>query len=511
MVGLAGMSAAGQPSSESSPYRADPGERPVRVRIAPSPTGDPHVGTAYIGLFNYVFARKHGGQFILRIEDTDRERSSLSSEQAILAALRWLGLRWDEGPDVGGPHGPYRQSERLDLYKREVQTLLDAGQAYRCFCSRERLDALRAQQRASKTGRFGYDRHCRELDPSEAAARAAAGEAHVVRMKMPTSGQTIIADGLRGNIVRDNAESDDQVLLKSDGFPTYHLANVVDDHLMGITHVIRGEEWISSTPKHIVLYEMFGWEPPQWFHLGLLRNLDKSKLSKRKNPVSIDYYRELGYLPETLLNFLGTMGFSIGGDRERFSVEEMIEHFDWSRVSVGGPVFDQTKLEAFNGQDIREMAVDELYRRVMAAVLPEDRVKALLEQAQPRINLLDEFIPYVSFFFGASLDYTAVLPKFRIKKRSRAEVTGILRMYLDDIEKDARARAFTVEGLEQFSRDFCEQHNWKARELFALLRLATTGRTAAPGLFETMHLCGKDRVRRRIREVVELLDAGENW
>lgn len=495
----------------TSPERVDLGKLPPRVRIAPSPTGDPHVGTAYIGLFNYVFARKHGGQFILRIEDTDRERSSESSEQAILAALRWLGLRWDEGPDVGGPHGPYRQSERLELYKREVQVLLDNGSAYRCFCTRERLDALREQQRASKTGRFGYDRHCRELDPKQADARAAAGEPHVIRMKMPTAGETVIVDGLRGSIVRDNAESDDQVILKSDGYPTYHLAVVVDDHHMGITHVIRGEEWISSTPKHIVLYRMFGWEEPKWYHLGLLRNLDKSKLSKRKNPVSIDYYRELGYLPETLLNFLGTMGFSIGGDRERFSVAEMIEHFDWSRVSVGGPVFDQTKLEAFNGQDIRAMSIDDLYRRVMSAVLSEDRVKALLEQAQPRINLLDEFIPYVSFFFGGSLDYSAVLPQFQIKKRSRAEVTGILRMYLEEIEQDARARAFTIEGLDQFSREFCERHGWKPRELFALLRLATTGRTAAPGLFETMHLCGKDRVRRRIREVVELLDAGPNW
>jgi len=494
-----------------SPERADLGTLPPRVRIAPSPTGDPHVGTAYIALFNYVFARKHGGKFILRVEDTDRVRSSESSEQAILAALRWLGLGWDEGPDVGGPHGPYRQSERLDLYKREVEALLDKRAAYPCFCTKERLDGLREDQRLSKTGRFGYDRHCRELDPAAAAARIAAGEAHVIRMKMPTTGATVVADGLRGNIIRENAESDDQVILKSDGFPTYHLANVVDDHHMGITHVIRGEEWISSTPKHIVLYQMFGWEPPRWYHLGLLRNADKSKLSKRKNPVSVDYYRELGYLPETLLNFLGTLGFSIGGDVERFSVEQMIEHFDWARVSAGGPVFDQAKLEAFNGQDIREMSVDALYRRVVAAVLPEARIKALLEQAQPRINVLDEFIPYVSFFFGGSVDYDAVLPKFRIKKRTRAEVTGILKLYLDEIEGDERARGFTVAGLEAFSREFCEGHGWKPREVFALLRLATTGRTAAPGLFETMHLCGKDRVRRRIREAIERLDQGENW
>lgn len=505
------MSVDGPPTTVSQPAQLGPGRMPPRVRIAPSPTGDPHVGTAYIGLFNYVFARKHGGKFILRIEDTDRVRSSDSSERAILSALRWLGLTWDEGPDIGGPFGPYRQSERLELYKREVEVLLANGSAYRCFCTKERLDAVREQQRATKAAHFGYDRHCRDLDPSVAAARAAAGEDHVVRMKMPTSGQTIVPDGLRGNISRDNAESDDQVILKSDGYPTYHLANVVDDHHMGITHVIRGEEWISSTPKHIVLYDMFGWEPPRFYHLGLLRNDDKSKLSKRKNPVSINYYRELGYLPETLLNFLGTLGFSLGNDQERFTVDEMVEHFSWERVSVGGPVFDQQKLEAFNGADIRELSIDALYERIKTAVLDEQRIKAMLEQAQPRINLLDEFIPYVSFFFGGSVDYQAVLPEFRLKKRTRAEVTGVLHLFLDEIEQDERARGFTAAGLDEFGREFCERHAWKPRELFALLRLAVTGRTAAPGLFQTMHLCGKDRTRRRIREAIVALERGEAW
>ena len=494
-----------------SPHEGDLARVPPRVRIAPSPTGDPHVGTAYVALFNYVFARKHGGQFILRIEDTDRQRSTTSSEEAILAALRWVGLDWDEGPDVGGAHAPYRQSERLELYKREVEALLAKGEAYRCFCTPERLDALREQQRAQKASRYGYDRRCRELDPEEARARAEAGEAHVVRMKMPQSGETVIPDGLRGNVHRANAESDDQVLLKSDGFPTYHLANVVDDHHMGITHVIRGEEWISSTPKHLVLYRAFGWEPPRFYHLGLLRNQDKSKLSKRKNPVSIDYYRDLGYLPETLLNFLGTLGFSFGEDRERFSLAEMIEVFDWSKVSTGGPVFDQKKLAAFNADDIRAMSVDALYERMRATVLSDERLRAMLVEAQPRIELLDDFIPYVSFMFGGSVDYSQVLAKFRIKKRSRSEVLSVLKTYLEEIERDPRARAFTAEGLESFSREFCERHGWKARELFLLLRLATTGRTAAPSLFATMALCGKDRVRRRIREVLELLRRGENW
>ncbi|PRQ06069.1 glutamate--tRNA ligase [Enhygromyxa salina] len=505
------MTSDGPQSPEQTAILPDPGRMPPRVRIAPSPTGDPHVGTAYIGLFNYVFARKHGGTFILRIEDTDRVRSSLSSEQAIISALRWLGLTWDEGPDVGGPHGPYRQSERLDLYTRHANLLLDKGAAYRCFCTKARLDELREHQRASKAAHYGYDRHCRELDPAQSQARADAGEAHVIRMKMPTIGETVVVDGLRGSIHRANAESDDQVIVKSDGFPTYHLANVVDDHDMGITHVIRGEEWISSTPKHIVLYEMFGWEPPRWYHLGLLRNPDKSKLSKRKNPVSIDYYRDLGYLPETLLNFLGTLGFSFGDDKERFDVAEMTEVFDWSKVSVGGPVFDQAKLAAFNADDIRALSIDQLHAQIMATVLSEDRIKAMLAVSQPRIDLLDDFIPYVSFFFGGSVDLTPVLPKFRIKKRSRADVTGILERYLEDIERDTRARAFTVEGLEAFSREFCEQHQWKARELFTLLRLAVTGRTASPGLFETMQICGKDRVRRRVRDVIEQLRKGEDW
>ncbi|KIG16596.1 Glutamyl-tRNA synthetase [Enhygromyxa salina] len=505
------MTSDGPQIPEQTANQQDPGRMPPRVRIAPSPTGDPHVGTAYIGLFNYVFARKHGGTFILRIEDTDRVRSSLSSEQAIISALQWLGLTWDEGPDVGGPHAPYRQSERLDLYKRQAQVLLDKGAAYRCFCTKARLDELREQQRASKAAHYGYDRHCRELDPAQSQARAEAGETHVVRMKMPTVGETVVVDGLRGSIHRANAESDDQVIVKSDGFPTYHLANVVDDHDMGITHVIRGEEWISSTPKHVVLYEMFGWEPPRWYHIGLLRNPDKSKLSKRKNPVSIDYYRDLGYLPETLLNFLGTLGFSFGDDKERFSVAEMTEVFDWSKVSTGGPVFDQAKLAAFNADDIRALSIDELHARVMATVLSEDRIKAMLTVAQQRIDLLDDLIPYVSFFFGGSVDLAPVLPKFRIKKRSRADVTGILERYLEDIELDARARGFTGEGLEAFSREFCERHQWKARELFTLLRLAVTGRTASPGLFETLQICGKDRVRRRIREVIAVLRAGEDW
>src|SRR5512147_1603360 len=329
----------------------------VRTRIAPSPTGDPHVGTAYVALFNYALARRHGGRFILRIEDTDRERSSAASETMIFEALRWLGLQWDEGPDVGGPHGPYRQSERTAVYREHADRLVERGAAYPCFCTRERLDALREEQKAKKLN-FGYDGLCRAVDRDEAARRRASGESCVVRLAMPAEGETVVNDLLRGEVRFDNAQVDDQVLLKSDGFPTYHLANVVDDHLMGITHVIRAEEWLSSTPKHVELYKAFGWQAPEWIHMPLLRNADKSKISKRKNPVSLDYYRAAGFLPEALLNYLGTMGWSIAGDREKFSLAEMIEAFTFDRLRLGGPVFDLVKLAAMNADYLRALDDD---------------------------------------------------------------------------------------------------------------------------------------------------------
>jgi glutamyl-tRNA synthetase len=338
--------------------------RPVRVRIAPSPTGDPHVGTAYIALFNYAFARQQGGSFVLRIEDTDQTRSRADSEQMILSSLRWLGLSWDEGPDVGGPFGPYHQSKRLDLYAQHVRQLVDRGRAYPCFCTAERLGELRVAQMADKLTP-GYDRRCRTIDPAEAAGRADAGEPHTIRLAVPTEGSISFVDRLRGPVEIAVAQIDDQVLLKSDGFPTYHLANVVDDHLMEITHVIRAEEWISSTPKHVLLYDAFGWQAPEWIHMPLLRNQDKSKISKRKNPVSLVFYRDAGILPQAMLNFLGIMGWSFGGDREKFTLDEMVEVFSWDRVSLGGPVFNLEKLRWLNEKYIHELdfgqLADELY------------------------------------------------------------------------------------------------------------------------------------------------------
>ncbi|MGH9390852.1 MAG: glutamate--tRNA ligase, partial [Vicinamibacteria bacterium] len=330
-------------------------DRGIRVRVAPSPTGDPHVGTAYQALFNYAFARKHGGKFLLRIEDTDRARSTRQSEVLILESLRWLGLSWDEGPDVSGPHAPYRQSERLPIYREHVDELLEKGHAYRCFCTRERLDAMRAEHIESKVFP-GYDRLCRAIPVAEAERRAAAGESHVVRMKVPVEGDCVFQDLLRGEIRKDWASVDDQVILKSDRFPTYHLANVVDDHLMEISHVIRGEEWISSVPKHVKLYEHFGWEPPIFCHLPLLQNNDpnKTKLSKRKNPTSIRYYRRAGFLPEAMLNFMGLFGWTRAEGDEKFTLAEFIEHFEIEKLSLGGPVFDVEKLRWLNARYVRE-------------------------------------------------------------------------------------------------------------------------------------------------------------
>jgi len=379
----------------------------VRVRVAPSPTGDPHVGTAYQALFNYIFARQHEGQFILRIEDTDRARSTPQSEQAILSSLRWLGLQWDEGPDVGGPYGPYRQSERTPIYLEHARRLLEAGHAYRCFCTKERLERMRAENRDKKLFP-GYDRHCRSISPDESARRAASGEPFVLRMKIPVSGECVMQDLLRGEIRKDWESIDDQILLKSDGFPTYHLANVVDDHLMEITHVIRGEEWISSLPKHLQLYEYFGWEPPVFCHLPLLRNNDaaRSKLSKRKNPTSINYYRRAGFLPEALVNFLGLIGGSRAEGDEKFTLDELIRTFRLEDVSLGGPVFDLQKLRWLNGRYVRENYDTSRLRRALEEwALGPEMLERVIPLAQPRLETLSDWGYLTAFFFADAVPF----------------------------------------------------------------------------------------------------------
>lgn len=493
-------------SSTGRSASGTPSAGPPRVRIAPSPTGDPHVGTAYIGLFNYAFARRHGGTFVLRVEDTDRARSTESSERAIYEALRWVGLTWDEGPDVGGPFGPYRQSERSARYREAADLLIEKGSAYRCFCTRERLDGVRKEQeKARQTTR--YDGLCRGLTPEESRRRADAGEAHTVRLAVPRPGTTVVHDGLRGEVTFDHEQVDDQVLLKSDGFPTYHLAVVVDDHHMEISHVIRGEDWLPSTPKHILLYQAFGWDEPQWWHVSLLRNPDGSKLSKRKNPVSIFHYRDAGFMPETFVNFLGTLGHSMADGRERFTLDEMIASFELSSLRAGGPVFDPQKLTAFSGDDIRALEPDDLLEKIRTRVLDPKRLAAILALSRERISTLDEFVPYVSFFFGGSVDYRPVEKALRKGKKTPQESAKLLAKWVEGIEKDAEARAFTPEALEAFSRRFCEAHDVGAKQMFTLLRVGATGRTAAPPLFDTLAVLGKDRVRMRLRDAGEFLRA----
>ncbi len=477
--------------------------RPVRVRIAPSPTGDPHVGTAYIALFNYAFARQHGGKFILRIEDTDRTRSTLESEQMILRALRWVGLTWDEGPDVGGPFAPYRQSERSAMYKAASDQLIASGGAYPCFCTEQRLEELKLAQKLAKQ-QPRYDGLCRNIAADEVRTRLAAGEKHTVRLAMPKEGVTVFEDKLRGRVEIKNDQVDDQVLLKSDGFPTYHLANVVDDHHMEITHVIRAEEWITSTPKHVQLYKAFGWDAPEWVHMPLLRNADKSKISKRKNPVSLDYYRDAGFLPEALLNFLGNQGFSIGGDREKYTLPQFIEEFAFEKVSLGGPVFDVAKLTHLNGQYIREMSVDQLVGRLREWRLSDEYLKRLIPLEHARIERLDQFIPATSFFLSDTVDYSAVLDQLVPKGRDVAQTTKALSDLMESLDT---VRPWSKDTLEPACRAFCEKSGWKTKELFSTIRVAITGRTAAPPLFDTMEVLGREICRVRFKAAILAMGA----
>ncbi|MCP4444435.1 MAG: glutamate--tRNA ligase [Myxococcales bacterium] len=480
----------------------DTTDRSVRVRIAPSPTGDPHVGTGYIALFNYAFARKMGGKFILRIEDTDQARYRADSEAAITDALNWLGVTWDEGPDVGGDFGPYHQSKRTAIYQEHCEKLLASGHAYRCFCSPETLAEIREECKAAKINPPMYDRRCKAMDPAEAKKRADAGEECVVRMVIPRDGTIKFEDKLRGEVEISASQIDDQVLLKGDGFPTYHLANVVDDHLMGISHVVRAEEWISSTPKHVLLYRYFGWDAPEWVHMPLLRNNDKSKISKRKNPVSIHYYRDIGILPDALRNFLSIMGYSFGGDREVFGLDEMIEGFSWDRVSLGGPVFDQDKLRWMNEQHIRALTNEELVDAFMGWRYNREHMLKIAPLIHKRIKTLSDFAGATEYMFSSEVDYAPFADKLSIPDVAKKDIwKGILEL-VDDVDK---LDGFEPEALEATARAFCEKKGWKPKHVFGLLRIGSTGRKASPPLFETMAVIGKDICRRRLRELAEFI------
>ena len=484
------------------PVKASGSVGPVRVRVAPSPTGEPHVGTAYQALFNYVFAKQQRGQFILRIEDTDQERSTKESEVAILESLKWLGLTWDEGPDVGGPYGPYRQSERTAIYREHASRLLQNGHAYRCFCSKERLDKMRAENRDKKIFP-GYDRTCRAVPAEEAARRAEAGESFVLRLKVPVAGECAMPDLLRGEIRKDWQTVDDQVILKSDGFPTYHLANVVDDHLMLVTHVIRGEEWINSLPKHLKLYEYFGWKPPLFCHLPLLRNDDKNKtkLSKRKNPTSINYYRRAGFLPEALRNFMGLMGWWPPDGEEKFTTDKMIESFRLDAISLGGPVFDVQKLRWLNGRYIREDYDPVSLRRALIRWgLGESMLDRIVPLAQPRMETLSDWGYLTAFFFADAVPYDVA--DLELEGKTVDELKEIL---LTAIWKLEELRGFTSESIENVFRGLAERLDIPLRDLSRPFYVAVTGAKASTPLFQSMEVLGLDMVRVRLRRAIESL------
>jgi glutamyl-tRNA synthetase len=473
----------------------------VRTRIAPSPTGDPHVGTAYVALFNYCFARAHGGQFLLRIEDTDRARSTHESERAILESLRWLDLDWDEGPDVGGNCGPYRQSERMELYGEYAQQLVEAGYAFVCYRRPEELEELREARRAAGNS-TALKPSDLELPAEEVARRRDAGEPYVIRMRVPEeSGRCAIDDMLRGSIELDWDLVDAQILLKSDGMPTYHLANVVDDHLMGITHVIRGEEWINSAPKHKLLYQYFGWEMPVLCHLPLLRNPDKSKLSKRKNPTSILFYQRMGFLPEALLNYLGRMGWSMPDEREKFSLEDMLGAFDIQRVSLGGPIFDMEKLRWLNGLWIRESLTDEeLAARLVQWAFNSERLAAVLPQLKPRMETLSDFAPQAAFLVSGMLPITAA--QFDAQSGDREATLRSLQFALWELEA---LRDWQRDAVWQAMKGLADGMGLKVRDLLAPLFIAIAGSSASFSVVDAMALLGADMSRARVRHAIEVL------
>ena len=449
----------------------------------------------------------------MRIEDTDQSRKVEGALESILDSLRWLGLDWDEGPEVGGNYGPYFQSERLDLYHTYAQQLLDNGDAYKCYCTPERLSQMRAEMAERKESIRSYDRHCRDLSAQERAKLEAQGLPSVIRFKMPLEGQTQFHDLIRGDITFDNSELDDIVLLKSDGYPTYHLANIVDDHFMEISHVLRADEWLSSTPRHVLLYQVFGWEPPLFAHLPMILGPDKSKLSKRHGATSVTELRERGYLPGAVLNFLALLGWSLDDKTEIFSRDELVRHFSIERISKTGAIFNHEKLYWMNGAYLRELSHDELLRKIMPVLesdlppsvkrpISEDYVRQIVPLIQERINTPNEAASYADFFFLDELEYDASL---LIGKKMTSEST--LTALRAAQKKLSALEGFDHVSLENTLRPLAEELGIKAGQLFSPLRVACTGRTASPPLFETMAVLGKEKCLRRIEGAVSKLQS----
>jgi glutamyl-tRNA synthetase len=481
----------------------------VRVRFAPSPTGYLHVGGARSALFNYLFARRNNGTFILRIEDTDRSRLVESAMKEIYDSLRWLGLQWDEGPEAPGAHGPYIQSERLALYKEHAEKLIGSGHAYRCFCTTERLTALREEQEKNKQS-LGYDRKCRSASVQETSDLLARGVPHVVRLKIPQGRAVVFTDLIRGPIEYNSDVLDDLVLLKTDGFPTYHLANVVDDHAMGITHVLRGDEWIASTPRHVLLYEAFGWDPPAFAHLPVILSEDGKKLSKRKGAASVMDYKRAGYLPEALFNFLALLGWAPGNDREKMSVQELVDAFSLEHVSPKAAVFDEKKLEWMNGMYMAERSSESLCAEVVPIWKDRGWIDGTLSESAPfiltvigllkgRSKKLTELVDNAEYFFKDPARYE----EKAAKKNFTLETAALLKVV---VEKLTSTGQFDAQNLDALYRDYSESTQTPVGTLIHPTRLAISGVSFGPGLFELMAALGRESVVRRIKTAIAFIE-----
>ncbi len=462
----------------------------IRTRIAPSPTGDDlHIGNAYTALINYAFAKKHGGKFLVRIEDTDRTRFVPGSEKNILDSLKWLGLLYDEGPDIGGTYQPYRQSQRLSLYKKHADVLLERGYAYHCFCTPETLSTMKEEQKKQGLPPK-YDRRCLNLKKDDFAHRIST-QPSVIRMKIPP-GETSFTDAIRGNITIANAQLDDQVLIKSDGYPTYHLAVVIDDWEMKISHVIRGEDWISSTPKHVLLYGYFGWKLPVFAHLPLLRNPDRSKLSKRKNPVWVSFYKEQGFLPQALLNYLSLMGWSHPEGKEVFSMEEFIKLFTLERVQTVGPIFDIGKLRWMNEQKLKTFT-DKQYAKMIAQTSTYKPPLKILETIVPlvkeRLKMINGYDSLAGFFHQAPSTYERPVNK---------PIIVLIADALKKIDDDKWDR----ETMEKSLRHTAQTNSIKAGDLFMELRISITGKKVGPPLLESLEILGKKDTIERLHKIL---------
>lgn len=477
----------------------------VRVRYAPSPTGFLHIGGLRTALYNYLFAKHHGGKFILRVEDTDRARFVEGAVEDFIHMLNWAGIEIDEGPGQEGPYGPYYQSQRLDLYSQHAQQLVNEGKAYHCFCTSERLDQMRKFQEKSKMPPK-YDRTCLRLPPEEIKKNIDNQVPYVLRMKVPDDTTVRFTDLIRGEVEFTSFNIDDQVLVKSDGYPTYHLANVVDDHYMKITHVIRGEEWVSSTPKHILLYQYFKWDIPQFAHLPLLLNADRSKMSKRQGDVEARAYPPKGYLKEAVVNFIALLGWNPGDEREIFIMEELIREFSIERIHKAGAIFNLEKLNWINTQHIRRKSNEEIYHMLKSDLekagysdFPKQYVMNAIGLMKERINFIHELLSFSSYFFQDPETYDAE----GIKKRMTPAAKDFLNEIADRLET---LNPFHHDEIEKVYRSFAEEKKIKASELIHPTRLAISGMTLGPGLFDLLAVLGKETVLRRLRHTVEHFD-----